>query len=379
MHNDNTYRTVQLIDTTLRDGAQAPDVSFSYNDKFYIVKMLASAGIRLFEAGIPAMGRRECEDIADLITAFPQCTFSAWCRADIEDIKKACISGCKSIHISFPVSAAHMSIIGMKENTVIDKLKKLCQFAAAHSVTVSVGAQDASRADPVFLIKFVNCAYESGAIRVRIADTVGILSPVATYNMVSIIRKKVPECPVEFHGHNDLGMATANTLTALHAGAEFASVTVNGLGERTGNAPLEEVVMAIRQASSMDLVFETNELNRICHEVAAITHREIPTCKPVTGNSIFTHESGIHCNGQLKNASAYEPYDPLSTGHKPSHFVSGTHSGKSGIMAILNDNGIVAPSQTIAQFIEIVRTHAVNKGMSLNEKETVELFRSSFS
>jgi homocitrate synthase NifV len=208
---------------------------------------------------------------------------------------------------------------------------------------------------------------------------VGILSPVTTFNLITLLREEVPECPIEFHGHNDLGMATANTLTALQAGAEFASVTINGIGERAGNAALEEVVMAINQTTPLHIHFQTHALNHICKEVAAITQQSIPATKPVTGEDIFLHESGIHCHGQLKNREAYEPYNPLKTGHSPSQFVTGTHSGRAGIGAILKQKGIQISPQEMDAFIEIVKRYAPLTGKSLNSEDTLLLYNQYFS
>lgn len=378
MRFDTTKRTVQLIDTTLRDGAQAPNISFSRKDKFYIVKLLSNAGITLFEAGVPAMGISEQEDIRELKKQFPKCTFIGWCRANIQDIQSARTCGCDAIHLSFPTSAVHMDILGYSENGVLDKVQHLCQIASKHFSTVSVGAQDASRATPEFLVNFARCAHNSGVARVRLADTVGILSPTSTFKLITLLREEVPECPIEFHGHNDLGMATANTVTALETGAEFASVTVNGIGERAGNAALEEVVMAVSQTTPLRLHFETNALNHICKEVAAITQRFIPATKPITGEAIFLHEAGIHCHGQLKSSEAYEPYSPSSTGHSPSQFVSGTHSGRAGIGAILKQKGIQISQQEMSTFIDIIKSNAQISGKSFNTDETVQLFHQHF-
>jgi homocitrate synthase NifV len=378
MRIENKSRIVQLIDTTLRDGAQAPNISFSRKDKIYIVKLLSNAGIKLFEAGIPAMGISEQDDIRELIRLFPQCTFIAWCRANLDDIKSAHSCGCDAIHLSFPISSAHMDILKCSEKEILDKVQNLCQIASKYFSAVSVGAQDASRATPEFLVNFTRSAYNSGVTRVRLADTVGILSPVTTFNLINLLREEVPECPIEFHGHNDLGMATANTVTAFLAGAEFASVTINGIGERTGNAALEEVVVAIKQTTPLHINFETHAINHICKEVATITQQPIPATKPVTGEAIFLHESGIHCHGQLKNSEAYEPYSPQKTGHSPSQFVTGTHSGRAGIGAILKQKGIQLSPQEMSAFIEIVKSNALKSGKSLDSNDTVLLFNQHF-
>lgn len=368
-------RTVQLIDTTLRDGAQAPNVIFSRKEKIHIVNMLSDAGIRLFEAGIPAMSDQECQDIEQLRIQFPHCIFIGWCRASTNDIQKAHLCGCEAVHLTFPSSPLHMSIIGTNENEVLDNIEKLTAYAKKYIACVSIGAQDASRASMDFLLKFVNRAHLSGCSHIRIADTVGILSPVRTIQLISLLNKENPGFPIEFHGHNDLGMATANTITALEAGAELASVTVNGIGERAGNAALEDVVMSIKCATDLNISFDFSKLNSICKKVAAFSKIPIPDSKSVTGKIIFTHESGIHCHGQIKNRSAYEPYNPQLTGHSESDFKAGSSSGRTGIDSILKSKGIAITAENLKKFTNAVKVYSLQNKRSLNAEETLLLYK----
>ncbi len=371
-------RVVQLIDTTLRDGAQAPNISFSRTEKIQIVKMLSNAGIRLFEAGIPAMGDRECQDISELISFFPHCRFISWCRANAFDIHNAKKCGCEAVHLSFPASPLHMSIMGITEKQVLCKVEELTNLARKYFSYVSIGAQDASRASPQFLVKFINSAIANEVSHVRIADTVGILSPITAFNLIGMLKKECPECYIEFHGHNDFGMATANTIAALEAGAELASVTVNGIGERAGNAAFEEVAMAIHHTTKLNLSIDAGKINQICKDVAMITNMSIPESKPITGNAIFTHESGVHCHAQLKSSSAYEPYNPQLTGHSASKFMAGTHSGRAGISAILENRGITLTPQKLDSFVIFLKTHSLELKRSMSDDETVQLYRRHF-
>ncbi|NLD98960.1 MAG: hypothetical protein GX640_03730 [Fibrobacter sp.] len=367
-------RKISLIDTTLRDGALAPHVSISLSEKIHIVNMLREAGIKIFEAGIPAMGDTECKEITILAQTYPDCTFIAWCRADLSDIEKSVQCGIDTIHVSFPVSKQHMAIQKLTEDDVLNKLDDILKVGLSKFKTVSIGAQDASRANPDFLKRFILKAYSGGACRIRIADTVGILSPLSTMAMVKGLLQLVPGSALEFHCHNDLGMATANTLVALQSGADYASVTVNGTGERAGNAPLEEVVMAIKETTDLQLEFKTESINTLCKDVSIITNQPIPKTKPVIGENVFCHESGIHCNGQLKNSSAYEPYDPLKTGHSKSSFVAGTHSGKAGIMSILKKYDISTTYEELETLLPVIRECSRSMKKSLDEKETVMLY-----
>ncbi|HEX2955514.1 MAG TPA: hypothetical protein VHO70_01710 [Chitinispirillaceae bacterium] len=375
MNNDN--RRVTLIDTTLRDGAQAPHVSLTLNDKIAIVSILYNAGIRIFEAGIPAMGIEEQNELTQLKKLFPDCTFMVWCRAAIEDVELACSGNYDCIHISFPVSPVHMDIVKFNECKIFNTLSDLISRAKRSDKPVSVGAQDATRADIRFLKAFAASAIDAGAERIRIADTVGILSPLKTKLLFESIMTVVPGSALEFHGHNDLGMATANTLTALETGVGFTSVTVNGIGERAGNAAIEEVVMAIRETTELDCDFDIALISSICATVAKITNMQIPDSKPVSGKSVFLHKSGIHCHGLIKNRKAYEPYNPEKIGHTPSRFCAGTHSGINGLRYMLGDDAQDVSNEILRMFLDSIHKIARAQKRSLTEEEVRTIFRES--
>jgi homocitrate synthase NifV len=374
---DNEKRTVTLIDTTLRDGAQAPHVSLTLNDKIAIVSVLYNAGIRIFEAGIPAMGIEERNDLAQLKKLYPDCIFMVWCRATSEDVELACSGLYDYIHISFPVSSVHMDIVKFDEKKVFNSLSELVSRAKRFTKHVSVGAQDASRADIGFLKSFATAAIDAGAERIRIADTVGILSPLKTKLLIESLLTVIPGSALEFHGHNDLGMATANTLTALETGAEFASVTVNGIGERAGNAAMEEVVMTIKEITELNCDFDIKLISSICTTVAKITNTHIPDSKPISGKSVFLHKSGIHCHGLIKNRKAYEPYNPEKTGHTPSRFCAGTHSGINGLRYMLGDDALDVSNEILRMFLDSIHKIARTLKRSLTEDEVRIIFRES--
>jgi homocitrate synthase NifV len=374
---NNEKRTVTLIDTTLRDGAQAPHVSLTLNDKIAIISVLYNAGIRIFEAGIPAMGPEERNDLSQLKKLFPDCTFMVWCRATNDDVELACSELFDCIHISFPVSPVHMDIVKFNEKKVFSTLPELVLKAKQCAKHVSIGAQDATRADIGFLKSFAALANDAGAERVRIADTVGILSPLKTKVLFESLLTVVPGSTLEFHGHNDLGMATANTLTALEAGAEFASVTVNGIGERAGNAAMEEVIVAIKETTELNYDFDIAQISSICSTVAKITNTYIPDNKPVSGKSVFLHKSGIHCHGLIKNRKAYEPYNPEKTGHTPSRFCAGTHSGINGLRYMLGDDAQDVSNEILRMFLDSIHKIARTQKRSLSEDEVRMIFRES--
>ncbi|HWR39631.1 MAG TPA: homocitrate synthase [Patescibacteria group bacterium] len=247
----------QLVDTTLRDGEQAAGLAFSAAEKQQIALALDQAGIRWIEAGTPAMGPIEQEGLRLILATPLDATVFSWNRAMPEDILASIHCGFSFLHISVPVSDLHIERKLKKDRQqVLFSLTQAVSMARSYGCEVSVGAEDASRADPEFFLQVADTAAKLGAQRIRYADTIGRLDPFRT---ADIFRDLIPRCPlpVEFHGHNDFGLATANTLSALQSGAALASVTIGGIGERAGNANLAEVATAlsriIHHESSPDL------------------------------------------------------------------------------------------------------------------------------
>jgi len=274
----------QIVDTTFRDGEQSAGVVFSTEEKINMAIALDRAGVTWIEAGTPAMGKDEQETLRSLLALPLRATLIAWNRANLEDIRASLSCGFSCIHISLPVSDLHIVQKLKKDREwVIKRLKTALQLVQSYGCAITVGAEDASRADPDFFLQFADVAARYGTIRIRFADTVGCLDPFTTFERLLDL---VGRCslPIEFHGHNDFGLATANTLAAFQAGTAFASVTLAGIGERAGNASLEEVVASLEKFYGYHCGVDSSHLGSLADLVAKASARPLFPYRPVVGS-----------------------------------------------------------------------------------------------
>jgi homocitrate synthase NifV len=367
-------RKLKVCDTTLRDGEQAAGIVFANLEKVRIAKLLDEIGVQQIEAGIPAMGGDEKAAIKRIAHLGLDASILGWNRASKEDISNSIDCDVDSVAISMSSSDIHIEHKLMKSREwVLERIVESVEYAAAHGMYISVNAEDASRADPEFMLEFARTAKEAGADRVRYCDTLGILTPSVTYDAILNIMEKV-NIPIEMHTHNDFGMATANAISGVQAGATFLSTTVMGIGERTGNSPLEEVVMASKHLLGIDTGIDTKRLREISEYVARASSREIPAWKPIVGQNCFAHEAGIHTDGVMKYLSNYEPYSPEEVG-MTRKIIVGKHSGRSTIKQILETRGIELDDNSAAAILEVVRATSVSLKRSLSENELLYIYQ----
>lgn len=362
-----------IIDTTLRDGEQAPGVVFSNTEKIDIASLLADAGVNELEVGYPAISHDERKTIQKIVTLNLPVRLTSWARAKWQDIEDACTCGTEALHISFPVSAMYLELMGRDYVWVQQQLQELVPRAKKYFSFVSVGAQDATRADAELLESFVLDAEACGADRVRIADTVGIATPTSLIGLIHRL-KSVSHAALEFHAHNDLGMATANAYTALEAGCQAVSVSVTGLGERAGNAALEELAIALKLSGKYETSIDTRKLSSLCTAVSKASGREIVDQKPVVGKSAFQHESGIHCAALLKHPLSYQPFLPDQVGRNGHEMVIGKHSGSASLQHYFSDKGITMTRGEANHLLALVRTTATEKKRALQPDELEQIY-----
>jgi homocitrate synthase NifV len=364
---------IVIDDTTLRDGEQTAGVVFSLEEKIRIARMLDEIGVGEVECGIPAMGADEQASVKALVDLSLNARLITWNRAVVSDIQASIDSGVKAVDISLSVSDIHIKHKLRKDRFwVKEQLKRALGFAKQHDLYVSVGGEDSSRADLDFLVELMTISQDLGADRFRFCDTLGILDPFATYDKVRYLVER-SDLDLEVHTHNDLGMATANAIAGIRAGARFVNTTVNGLGERAGNAALEEVVMALKHACHIDLPIATGRFVELSKLVGEASCRPVPEWKAVVGEKVFSHESGLHADGVIKYPGNYEGFDPAEVGLSR-HMVIGKHSGRHGLQDRLRSLGIHLELLEADNFLAKVRNIAQLKKCPLSDKDLVRLY-----
>jgi len=365
---------VDIDDTTLRDGEQTAGVVFANDEKLRIAKLLDEVGVYQIEAGIPTMGGAEKEAVAKIAALDLNCSILAWNRAVVADIQASLECGVDAVAVSMSSSDIHIEHkLRTNREWVLDSIKAAVEFAKSHNLYVSVNAEDASRSDMEFLLTFARTARDAGADRLRFCDTLGIMDPFNTFMKIKTIID-VADMDVEMHTHNDFGMATANAIAGIKAGARFVNTTVNGLGERAGNAALEEFVMSLRYVEGIDLHVNTEKFRELSEYVAHASGRPIPTWKPIVGANLFIYESSSRASGVLEDPANYEVFPPEAVGLQR-RFIMGKYSGVDSLKLKLNEYGVTVTDEEAAALVMRLRSKAVSLKRALFDEEILDIYR----
>ncbi len=362
-----------INDTTLRDGEQAPYVSFTLEEKLQIAQLLYKAGADELEVGIPAMGKKEQEELKEILSLNLPISIMSWNRATIEDLEASLECGVKAVDLSIPVSQI---LIDVKFKNDIDKLfrnlEDVVSLAKKEGLFVCLGGEDASRANNDFLAQIMEFGKSLGVDRFRYCDTIGILTPHRTYENIAYL-SSLNLLDIEMHTHNDFGMATANSIAGIEAGAKSVNTTVIGLGERAGNASFEQLLMSLTHQFKEDRIINSCKLKELVNKVSIAANKKIDNNTPIIGKHIFSHESGIHVNGMIKTKNAYEAFDPKEVGLNR-YFPIGKHSGTSTLLYHLQAIGIEPSKDKLQALLPKVREIVTNRKKVLNPSELKELY-----
>lgn len=334
--NMNLADKIYIFDTTLRDGEQTPGVALTVDEKIQIAQKLNNLGVDKIEVGFPASSKGEIESAKKIKALDLKSTLVGLSRSLKGDIDAVIDADLEYVHTFIGTSPLHRDYkLKMSREEIIEKAVRAVEYAKDHGLTVEFSAEDATRTERDFLFEVFDEVAGAGADFLDVPDTVGILTPVVTHELITDIKNHF-EIPISVHFHNDFGLATANTLTAIECGANQAHVTINGLGERTGNCSLEELVMSLKVAYGVDLGLDTTRLYSLSNLVGRLTGVKMPVNKPIVGDNAFAHESGIHVHGILNNSSTYEPMTPEMVGHSRK-IVLGKHTGANALKSKLKE------------------------------------------
>lgn len=341
---------VRIYDTTLRDGEQTPGVTLTPQNKVKIAIQLDKLGVDVIEAGFPIVSQGEMDAVKEIAEQNLSCEISGLARAEKKDIDAVMKCGLKYVHTFIATSDIHLKYkLKKTREEALQKAVEAVEYAKAHGLICEFSAEDATRTDREFLKQVYKAVVDAKTDRIDVPDTVGYSNPKYVDTLIRDL-KAVVNVPISIHCHDDFGLAVANSITAIEAGASCAHVTINGLGERAGNASLEEFVMALHCLYGKKTRIKTELLYETSRIVSSLTGIIVQPNKAIIGENAFGHESGIHTHGVLSNPLTYEPINPEIVGRKR-WLEAGKHAGIHGVSAMLEEYGL-APSQE--QLKEIV-------------------------
>jgi len=365
---------IYIVDGTLREGEQSPGVYFTRDEKVEIARELDRIGVPILDVGMPSISAEERETISAIVHQRLRASVGVSIRLKKEEVNQAIECGVNEVFVICPVSSLHLKLkLSTDEEGVKSLAKEVVGYASRKGLLVNLVAEDASRAEIPFIKEILYHAYGWGAQRAFLCDTVGVMEPFRMKEMVKRVRDEIPsEMGLGVHCHNDLGLATANTLASIEAGADYPSVTVNGIGERAGNPPLHEIVLTLEKIFHREHGIDKTRLYRLSQLVEKCSGIFIPPHAPIVGLNAFRHESGIHVDGILKNSQTYKAIDPAEVGREAS-FVLGKHTGTQAILHLLKQRGYEAKEEGLREILQKVKEKKVAKGKGEIRKMAEEI------
>jgi len=356
-----------VFDTTLRDGEQTPGVALTPEDKVRIATQLDALGVDIIEAGFPIASTGEREGVKKIAGSGLRAEICGLARTRREDIDAALVCNVDRVHVFIATSDIHMTKkLKVTRDQVLTQAAESVGYAKSHGVKVEFSAEDATRSDLPFLLQVLEVAVGEGADTLNIPDTVGVAIPRGMFNLIREVKSTI-SVPVSVHCHNDMGLAVANSLAAVEAGAEQVHVTVNGIGERAGNASLEELALSLHSLYDVPTNIHLQEVWRTSQLVSKLTGVIVPPNKAVVGDNAFAHESGIHAHGVMCSPDTYEPIQPEIVG-RTRRLVAGKHAGSHGLDVMLQEMGFSLTKEELKEVLE--RTKLLgDRGKKVTDKD----------
>ncbi len=349
-------RSVKIFDTTLRDGEQMPGVSLPAGYKIQIARQLDKLGVDIIEAGFPSASEGEFKAVKDIANLGLDAEICGLARVVKEDIDAAIKADVDMVHIFVPTSKIQIEhTIKKSRDEIVEIAVECTEYVKSHGVRCMFSAMDATRTEMDYLKRIYSAVEEAGVDVINVPDTVGIATPFKFHEMIKELRETL-SCPIDVHCHNDFGLAVANTYAAVLAGANEVQVTVNGIGERAGNADLAQIVMILHALEGIKTNIRTEYLFETSKLVERLTGVRMPPNTPIVGENAFSHESGIHAHGVLKESATFEPgvITPEMIGHRR-RIVIGKHAGRYQIKKILEEAGYIVDDDTLEKIFRKIK------------------------